>query len=304
MCHNCEEQKVENCFEIETPKCDEGCENITSTDCIFHNISNTDQSAKLFNIGVTKGSSLKYILKKIDSKLELLLTTDFSAFNLNGLEGEIRTIKEFSELITSELKKLRIINAENIETFEEIDKDLEDLDEILTDVVNINVSNSTLNITSTDKLKTVLNKILSYVEDINTSILTTDQFDNSESIALSVTQGIVRADVIVSPESGNILSIKEQGLYATSPSVTSLLKAIKDNPSLLNTFSALVNSVSEGLRFEIMSETNTPIKYINLQGVELVETAKANILLTLTGVKRVLTTPSSSLQITNKGYEL
>lgn len=300
MCHNCPPKK--NCFEVEVPHCDEGCKDVLSTDCIFHNITNEDQSAKLFNIGVTKGSSLKYILKQIDGKLELLITTDFRSFNLNGLSGEIETIKQFSELITLELKKLRDVNIETYENFTEIEQDLLTLFDKVDKLININVSNSELSIVSTDTLKTVLNKIIDYTANINiNSVLVSGQFQDSDSVDFSVSGGVVRGEIKISEQQGNILSVQEDGLYATNQSISNILQQISTNPDLKAVFASLVASTTPPATYDIMSDDNTPIEYISSKGVKLTAQAKANVLLQLKDVKHIITPPNTTLRIVNKG---
>lgn len=293
-CKKCNENP--DCFN-DTPKCDEGCEEILSTDCIFHNIQNTDQSAKLPNIGVEKGSSLKYILKQIDGKLELLLTTDFSSFDMNDI-GKVNNIKQFSELITSKIKLLLEADEDTIKALTEISGMLATLATSLNKVININLSNSTLDINSTDELKEVLVKIISYIESVETTSL---QIEDTSSVNLLYLNKTLSADLKVSQQDGNIITILEDGVFASNPSIKNLISSIKSNPGLLTMFNDLIKP--SGFEYNVMSEIVTPIKYINTQGEEIVVTAQANKLLKIRDVKRIISIPTKETIITNKGIQ-
>lgn len=289
-----------DCFEIEEPKCGKGCDPVVNTDCIFHNVASTDQSAKLFNIGVTTGSSLKHILKQIDKKLEYLLSTDFNSFNVDSL-GVIENIKQFAEAVNSKIKELEEINTLNNSTFEIITTNLETLSSTLGEVINIDVSNSTVNVNSTDTLRAVLIKILSFLEDINNPLSL--EFEDTASINFTANSNIVSADLNISAVQGNTIRILDDGLFSVNPSITSILTAIKDNPELKALFKELVTSSLPASEFNIMSESNAIIKWRDINGIDLTSTAKANTLLKLENVRQIISAPTTGLTITYKGIK-
>lgn len=295
MCQN------NDCFELEEDKCAPGCDDILSTDCIFHNVSSTDQSAKLFNIGITKGASLKLILKKIDERLELLLTTDFSSFNSSNVGENITNIKSFVEAINVKIlslqnKDLSLLNAQNINQ-----ENINDLSELYQNLLKINVSSSLLNINTTDEIKVVLQKILTYLENLNQSVSL--EFQDSTTVNFIPNENIITADVKLSSDEGNILISRDDGIYATSPSISSLLDAIKTNPDLKILFTELVKSSLPASKFEVMSDSNHIIKYVNSLGEDVSITAKANTLLKLSDVRLINTIPKAGLTITYKGLQ-
>lgn len=287
-----------DCFEIENSLCGKGCDPVVSTDCIFHNVASTDQSAKLFNIGVTTGASLKHILKKIDDQLELLLTTDFASFNMSGL-GEVSNIKQFAEAVATKIKELYYKDILIDQTFEVIATNLTALSDQITSINNIDVSSSVVNVNSTDTLKAVLIKILSFLEDINNPLEL--EFEDTNSIKFTTNSNIISADVNISATSGNTIQLLDDGLYAVNPSITSILEAIKTIPELKELFSSLVTSSLPSSKFEIMSEYNQIIKYLDSNNETLTVTAKANTLLKLKDVKQIISTPTTGLTITYKG---
>lgn len=300
MCKNCKPQPCNNCLEIEEAKCADLCDDVLSTDCIFHNVPATDPTAKLFNIGVTKGSSLKYILKKIDARLGLLLTSDFSSYNTNGL-GNIDNIKQFIELVTAKIKTLVEKDEELTTDIENLETDLEAVSDTIEDIIKIKVSSSLININNTDELRTVLLKLISYVEDIQMPEQLS--FTDTASIAFSQSGNQVSASFKISEVSGNTLILKDDGVYNSNPSISSLLTLIKEQPELKEMFDNLVKDSIPTSNFEIMSDTNQIINYVGKGGVALTATAKANTLLKLKNVQLIKTTPTAGLQITYKGIQ-
>lgn len=301
-CKNCNEPLKDNCFEIESNDCYGGCENTVTTDCVFHSVR-TKSIGSLPNIGVTDGASLQYILKQIDNKLGLFLNADFKSFNLHGLPGEINNIKQFVELTTGEIAKLIDKDSVIKSNITEILEALSIINEDLEDIIEINLSNSTLGIVNTDELKSVLGKIITYVADINLlPSLSESQIEDTNTINLSVSGGVLSADVKISPDSGNIIKETDNGLYAVTPSITSILNTIQSDTVLWSKFVSLVKDANTVFDYDIMSsDKNIPIKYINSLGTEVQETAKANVLLQLNNVRRVITSPTTTLRIINKG---
>lgn len=298
MCNDCD--KTTNCFEVDTGDCNKGCEDVLSTDCIFHNILNDNQSSKLYNIGVTKGTSLSRILKSIDEKLSQLLTSDFSKYDMNGLniENNIFNIKDFVFQITKKVKELEEKNADVVEITDQLNDDLSDLTEQVEAIVNIGISNSELNINNTDSIEVVLNKIIA---GLTTLEVIEYESDDTASIKMQISNGVISADVKISDIDANIISIQDDGLYATHQSTTAILKSINDSAALQKTFTGLVNKGFPSFSFDIMAATNQIVKYINILGEEVPVTAKANTLLKLTDVKRIVSVPSTNLTITFKG---
>lgn len=296
-CTNC---KSDDCFEVDSQDCAKGCNEPVDTDCVFLNLSNKTAS-KLPNIGITKGSTLTYVLKKFDDLLGNSASANFSTFNLNGLNvgTEIKTLKQFSEAITLLLKNIDGKFPSLAEDIEDLSEDLESLTSLLESLIKINVSNSTLQVNSTDEIRTVINKIMSYLEDIE--IPSQLEFKDSNTIEFNYSSSQVSGDVKIDPDPNNIISKTDEGLYAANRSVSSILDSIKNNETLKAVFSTLVSEALPCFSFDIMSNTNSPIKYINCLGTEVTTTARANVLLKLTDVKRIITAPSESLKITFKG---
>ncbi len=295
-CTNCNKQ--DDCFEVVTSKCDEGCKDIVLTDCIFHN---TNGDAKLFNLGITTGTQLKYILLALDKKLENTLISNFSGFNMHGLnlETEILTLQEFVEAVTLQTKELKDDIVELDAETASINLNLDDLTELVGSIININVSNTELNINSTDEIRVVINKILSYLDDFE--IPDPIVFNDSETVEFSQSGNAVIADIKISQEIGNTLLKRDDGLYTAHLSISSILSKINADASLKSAFSALVLQSFPCFSFDIMATSNSPIKYVNCLGTEVTVTAKSNILLKLTDVKSIITSPSENIVITFKG---
>lgn len=286
---------VDKCFEVEEQTCSKGCDPVVTTDCIFHDVKGP--AAKLYNLGVLEGSSLTYILKQIDKRLELMLTTDFSSFNMYGLSNDISTIKEFVEMITKKVTEQETqIKISNI-NLEDAVKDIADLVDVLDGVIEIGLSSSKLGINTTDDINAVIKKLVGYLE--NFTAVNTISFDNSNSISYSKVGSKVLSEVKLSEVSGQTLQILDDGLYTANPSVTGILNAIKDNPELTTIFKSLISFPP--FKFDIMSDENRPIKYVNEQGDTVTATARANTLLKLTDVKEIITSPITGLTITFKG---
>lgn len=291
MCNDC--YKESNCFEVDGNPCDEGCKIHLDTDCISYGQNNT----KLFNIGITKGTSLSHILKLINDKLGLLLTADFSKYDMNGLniENKIFSIKDFVFYITKKVKELENSNASLIELTESLDEDIESLTDLINEINIPGISNSDLDINNTDSIKDVLIKIINNLSTNNQEL----EFNDSDSISFSKTNNSILASVKLSEDAGNIIKINEDGLYASNISITTLLNLISTNPALSTKLNNLIKP--HPLKYDIMSESTQIIKYINTLGDEVSVTAKANILLKLENVKTILTAPTTSLVITFKG---
>lgn len=292
-CNKCKEDK---CFEIESPDCDDGCSQIIPTNCIHHNVDG-NSSSKLFNLKIVKGASLNYILKAIDEQLSLLLSADYSSFNLQDELADITNNKEFVEYISLRLKNLEDKHLEIVEDVEEINATLSEIMLSLDEIINISVSSSKLNINTSDDLQLVLNKLIQFIEDI--SIPTPLQFEDSSTVDFSTMGNKISADVILSEQAGNTLRKLDDGLYSSNPSVSSLLNTINTNPELKNLFNSLV--LYPSFKFDIMSDSNRNITYINQIGVEVVATAKKDVLLQLTDVREIITIPVAGLNITFKG---
>ena len=296
-CNKCK-PPVDDCFEIDKVKCDEGCDLHLSTDCIFHT---TYTDGFLPNIGIKGGSSLRYILKQIDKKLGMFSGADFSVFNLHDLNLtiEIKTLQQFAEAITKLTEELKLKDADLETDITAFSLDVDDINEAIDNIIKIAVSNSTLGINNTDELKQVLIKIISYVEDIQIPV--EKSFDDSRSIQFGGNNKTVLAEVKISANPGNTIVLNDDGLYSAHISTSTILNSINTNPELKELFKSLVTQSFPALAYDIMSSTNTPIKYINSLGDEVTVTAKANFLLKLVDVKNIITPPTNSLSITFKG---
>lgn len=301
-CKNCSTvpEYKNNCFEITGDKnCDPGCESILDTDCVFYNSLNSSL-LKLPNLGIYGATAISYLIRTIDEKFGQTNIADFSKFNLNGLDVgiEIKTLKQFSEAISLQVKNIKekqVVDEESISDLEEL---VDALSDVIDSVININVSNTTLNINSTDKLQTVINKILSYVEDIDTD--NSIEFTDSTSVNVTSSGNSFVAEVVVSSDSNNIIKSTEEGLYASYKPTSDTLNDIKNNTILKNTFNSLVELPA--FIYDIFSsENNSNIKYISVTGQEINAVAQKDKLLHLTDVRQIITSPSKTLTITFKG---
>lgn len=307
MCKNCNEHKdcnkLAHCIEVINPiSCDKGCETTSTTDCIFHNINNDDQSAKLPNIGIPLGTTLKYILKAIDRKLGEAINTNFKLFNMHGLNTniEITNIQEFVEAITAALKTngdFTTLLSDELEALGEVVSALTETVELNN---NPNLSNSALNINTTDTVSIVLGKLITYLNDLPEPIAPKN-FENSDTITFSSNTTTVTADLKLSAQSGNRGIILEDGFYVTDPSISYILESIRTNPELKVLFTNLINGSFPPFSYDIMSTTNQAITYINRYNTEVTVTAQANKLLVLNDVKKIITNPVTGLTITFKG---
>lgn len=293
---SCQSCKEEQCLEVVNLPCDDGCPDIVNTDCIYHNVD-VNTSSKLFNLGIVSGASLNHILKSIDERLSLILTADYGAYNFQDPTANITNNKEFVEYISLRIKKIEDQDKISAESLLEIDKVLCNVLELLDKIIHTGTSSSRLNINTTDKLSDVIKKIVEHLEDL--VIPSATQFQNGVTVKFVPSGNKVSSEVILSEMTGNTLRVVEDGLYSSNPSVTSLLKLIKDNPELQNLFNSLVSYPS--FKFDIMSDTNRYIEYINNLGEKVTETAKKDVLLKLSDVKTILTIPVSGLTITFKG---
>lgn len=304
-CTNCKNEIPEykdNCFEIDGNKdCDPGCKNgISDADCVFYNSKGTPL-LRLPNIGVFDSISLSYLFRKIDEKFSQTGVADFSKFNLNGLdlEKEIKTLKQFSEEVSLQIKNIKEKQAVTEEDIESLEESISDLSDVVDELININVSNTTLNINSTDDLRTVINKILSYVEDIDVD--NSIEFTDSTSINVTSSGNSFIAESIINPSSNNIIKSTDEGLYATYKPTSETLNDIRNNSTLKDVFNTLVEFPA--FIYDIYSsETNQNIKYITNTGQEVNVVAQKDKLLHLTNVRQVLTSPSKTLTITFKGF--
>lgn len=303
-CTNCTKipEHKDNCFDIEgNNDCDPGCPNgISDTDCVFYN---TKRSAllKLPNLGIFDSVSLSYLFRKIDEKFANSAFADFSKFDLHGLDvgTAIKTLKQFSEEITLQLKNVKDLQSLTEDEIEELNSLVEDVSTIVDALVNINVSNSTLNINSTDDLRTVINKILSYVEDINTDNSIT--FSDSETINVTSSGSEFILEVNIDSSVNNIIKKTGEGLYATYKPTGETLNDIKNNTTLKTTFNSLVQYPA--FIFDIFSTgVNSNVKYIASNGQEVIVIAEKDKLLHLTDVRQIITSPSKTLTITFKGF--
>jgi hypothetical protein len=306
MCNNCDKKLIypvkDNCFQVEDTKCDVGCEQVLSTECIFHNINNDDQSSKLTNIGVYAGASLSYIIKQINKKFGEYLSADFSAFNMNGLNSSIPIddLKSFVESVTAALKVLR---ENDLSLATQIDSLSESLSNLQTLVIANNkpqISSSDLNISNTNTVKEVLEKIISYIEDLE---ITSNEYDfqDSESVEFSKSGNSVTANFKISEKAGNRIVLEEDGAYATDSSVTSTLNIINSDPNLKALFTDLVKSSLPCFYFDILSTKNQNVSYFNCLGDKVAVTIPANKVVSLTDVRRIITVPGAELTITFKG---
>lgn len=304
-CTNCKNEipktYKENCFEIEGNKnCDPGCKSIVDTDCVFFNTKRSPL-LKLPNIGIYDSVALSYLFREIDEKFGQTNIADFSKFNLNGLDvgTTIKTLKQFSEAITLQIKNIKDKQTENDVELEELNSLIEDLSSVVDSLVQINVSNTTLNINSTDDLRTVLNKILSYVEDIDTD--NSIEFTDSSTINFTSSGGNFIAESIINPAVNNIIKSTDEGLYATYKPTSETLNDVKNSNVLQDTFNSLVKFPP--FIYDILSsENNSNIRYVTDNGQEVTVVAQKDKLLHLTNVRRVITSPSKTLTITFKGF--
>jgi len=293
--------KGDKCFEIVKQACDPGCEHITDTDCVFHNLDG-NQLSKLPNIGIVAGTTLKRILKAIDEKFALTNIADFSNFNMHGLDvgTEIKTLKQFVEASTKNLQDLQIQINDWEQQLESLETDVTELGELFDTLNKINVSNSTLNINSTDELRTVINKILSYVEDLPTD-LDTPEFSSSSTISFSNSNNEYTAESVLNPDPANIIKKTDQGLYATNQAPSSILNTIQTNNTLKEQFNSIITLPC--FSFDLMASNNSPVSYVNCNGDTVNITVNANILKRLSDVRYISTPPSDILKITFKGIE-
>lgn len=303
-CTNCNKipEHIDNCFEIEGDNnCDPGCPNgISDTDCVFYNTKRSTL-LKLPNLGIFDSVSLSFLFRKIDEKFANSGFADFSKFDLHDLDVgvTIKTLKQFSEEITLQLKNVKDKQILTEDEIEELNGLVEDISSVVDSLVNINVSNSTLNINSTDDLRTVINKILSYVEDINTDNSIT--FSDSETINVTSSGNEFIAEVNIDSSTNNIIKKTEEGLYATYKPTSETLNDIKNSTTLKTTFNSLVEFPP--LIFDIFSTgVNSNIKYVASNGQEVTVIAEKDKLLHLTNVRQIITSPSKTLTITFKGF--
>lgn len=307
MCNNCHNELIfkpkDDCFEVETIKCDEGCENVIPTDCVFHNIDGDDQSAKLPHIGVYAGTSLRYILKQINKKFGEYLSADFSAFNMHGMNSSlpIDNLKTFVEATTANLKVLKDTDVQLASQIEGLSTQIQLLGEVVNVLNKPEISNSKLNIASTDTLKAVLSKIVTYVDSINIQLSQDYDFQNSETVEFSTSGKSVTASVKISEKSSNRAVLEEDGLYVTDSSISATLSTINSDPQLKALFTSMVKNNFPCFYYDIMSSKNQNILYINCIGDEVKATANAGKLLSLKDVRRMITVPEAGLTITFKG---
>lgn len=309
MCNNCHQESEkyrykDDCFQVEQTRCDEGCPETHSTDCIFHNIDGEDQSAALPHLGIYAGTSLTYILKQINKKFGEYVTADFSGFNMNGIdEGlTIDTLKSFVEAVTASLKVLKTNDNTLGNKISTLTTSLESLLTLVDTYNKPELSSAKLNVNSGDTVKAVLSKLITYIESISSSVQEANySFQDSESIEFSTSGNAVTAIVKVSEKSGNRAFLEEDGIYVTDSSVTALLNAISTDSSLKETFTGIVKSTFPCFYYDLLSAKNQVISYINCVGDVVSVTAKANQVLQLKDVRRILTVAGAELTITFKG---
>lgn len=294
--------KKDNCFEVEEPKCSVGCDHPTDAGCVFFNLSK-DQLLKLPNLGILSGTTLEYILRKIDEKLGSTTVADFSTFNLHNLSigNEIKTLKQFSEAITLHQKNQDDAQKETSDSLLILKEDLDDLTSLIDEVDKPELSDTVVGVNNTDDIKQVLSKILTYIGSIGVASSTL-HFSDSETISFSQSTTGVTAGVKLSPEGNNIILETAEGLYAAHKSTGSILKDIQDSETLKATFNTLVRNAIPCFSFDIInSNPDTIIQYINCIGDTAKATAQKDVVLSLSNVRKVVTPPSRTLSITFKG---
>lgn len=291
-----------NCLENHyNDDCCKQCSQYITTDCIYYDENGTGvNSKKLLNIGVTSGSYLSSILRKIDDKLGTLLSSSFESYEMNGFntDGAVKNIKDFVDVITAAVRANVNSIAELQELIEGLDEDYTTLEESIEDNNKPELSNAEFNINNTDTVAVVLSKIIDALVDLKSEEL---QYLDTSSVTLVETDNSLSADVNISETFGNIISIKDDGLYAQHPSISGWLDSIKTQPELLALFTGLVNTSFPAFTFDLISTETLIINYINILGNSVNVTVNANVLKTITDVKRVVTPPSTTLRITFKG---
>lgn len=220
----CKKTECENCncnIQYETSSCElKICDIQIDTKSVFYNINNSELS-KLFTLSLLNGVNLTKILEEIDRKLNETIGYNFEGFSLYCLrEGmTISNIKDFSEAIS--LKFCNLMNRyEDLEYDYNIFKDniINNLN--LINYLNINKRCIT-NILLGDNIKTILEKIVSYICTLNICDNNSNLIDyllfifNDTSSIKFVNTGstVYSASVQISLDLNNCLQSKTNGLY-------------------------------------------------------------------------------------------
>lgn len=232
----CGNQTICNCQQnCEPCNTAQGCPINLDTECVFYNLSSPNPS-ELICLGISNGASLKYILETIDTKL-CQISTDFSGINtpcLDSLGYTISSLKTFAEAVDYQLcyttASMNIIKT-NLEL---------QMANITTMIAAINTPNITscsqLPILPTDSLVTILQKYSDAFCDIytnccadNSPVLNPVNTNSISFIASGVKNHTFLANVNISPDFGNLVEIRSNGLYA-SLTVPNQLQDLLYNP--------------------------------------------------------------------------
>lgn len=216
-----------------------------STSCVYYNLYDTELG-DLVNLDIQSGTSLTIILQKIDEYLGNITGANFSGFSLAclGEDYTITNLKEFAEAVACEICSLReccaFISNPSLDT----------------------TNAECIGINPDDTLKQVLEKLAVKICNLyenETPDLTVIQTPSVALDASGAKGHTLRADVKRSPDNGNLLEERPNGLYVTvsddfvknvvnnselnlsDETIQNLLNAIKNNTELKNLFCSICN---------------------------------------------------------------
>lgn len=210
-CNNCD-----NC---------DSCENdvqkyLVGTEDIYYNKDSCKES-KLHLLSLLNGTLLNIILEKIDSYLNMNIGADFSGFSLYCLsEGiDILNLKQFVEAISFKFCHLKL----RVDSLEEAHNAF--VDDVITEINSQNYLNVSkdciINIEQGDSLKTILEKIISYLCNLSNcnnnsnggTINNIDIVDSSSIKKNNINSNLLQLSVKISLDLGNAIQLRNNGIY-------------------------------------------------------------------------------------------
>lgn len=293
-CNRCKKQKCNcqnsQCFDLDQQSCKTPCENgVMSTDCIFYNIEGGGQHLKGLNIKTS--TSLTRILKSIDSVIKTgnISLAGINWYELNETEKNLSTPFNAIQFIADILHSLKEEDSAIIELISSIQSSLQLLTNEVDEINSPLLSSSKVGVNTTDDLKECLNKILSFIDEFPEPIV------NNYNV-----------NAEISSAQGNKLIQLPNGLYVPDTSASTVLQEICDVQENTEKFKMMVRKAGLKHKFHLSNSHNSSVQvqYTTADGNAMSVAVPANGSITIDNVRKLDTSPTSTLTITYLGNEL